>query len=117
MSAALAPFISFEDFLKVDIRLGVIVRVEPFPDARKPAFKLWIDFGSDIGVKTSSAQITVNYALGELLGRAVAAVVNFTPRQIGTFMSEVLTLGFPDSGGDVVLLSVDRPAPPGGRLI
>lgn len=116
MAEAAAPNISFEDFLKIDVRLGTVVRAEAFTDAIKPAFKLWIDFGAPLGVKKSSAQITKNYNLGELLGRRVAAVVNFAPRQIGNFMSEVLTLGMPDDAGDVVLLTVDRPAPNGGRL-
>ena len=108
--------ISFDDFLKVDVRVGTVVRAEPFPEARKPAYKLTIDFGPEIGVKRSSAQVVANYRLGELLGRRVAAVVNFPPRQIGPFMSEVLCLGFPDPRGEVVLVSVDRAVPNGGRL-
>jgi len=108
--------ISFEDFLKTDIRVGTIIAVESFPDARKPAFKLKIDFGETIGVKKSSAQITKYYTRDTLLGRQIAAVVNFPPRQIGPFMSEVLTLGFPDATGDVVLVAVERPVPNGGRL-
>ena len=116
MSSAPAERISFDDFLKVDIRVGQVVSAEPFPQARKPAFKLAIDFGPDIGVKTSSAQITVHYAPDQLVGRKVAAVVNFPPRQIGPFMSEVLTLGFPDAAGEVVLVGVDREVPVGGRL-
>ncbi|MFG1480731.1 tRNA-binding protein [Xanthobacter sp. V4C-4] len=108
--------ISYDDFQKVDIRIGTIVSVEPFPEARKPAYKLGIDFGPDIGVKRSSAQITVHYAPADLLGRQVAAVVNFPPRQIGPFMSQVLTLGFPDADGAVVLVAPTRPVPNGGRL-
>ncbi|MCG8442053.1 MAG: tRNA-binding protein [Caulobacterales bacterium] len=114
--AAPAGRITFDDFEKVDIRLGTVVRAETFPEARKPAFKLWIDFGPAVGVKTSSAQITARYEPGELIGRRVAAVVNFSPRQIGPFLSEVLTLGFPDASGEVVLVTVDRPVPDGGRL-
>ena len=116
MSGPAAARINFDDFLKVDIRIGQVVRADPFPEARKPAWKLAIDFGPDIGVKTSSAQITVHYSADQLLGRKVAAVVNFPPRQIGPFLSEVLTLGFPDAAGEVVLLGVDRDVPLGGRL-
>ena len=116
MSGEPAPTIGFDDFLKVDIRLGVIVEAEPFPEARKPAFKLRIDFGPEIGVRRSSAQITEHYRLEELVGRKVAAVVNFPARQIGPVKSEVLTLGFPDADGKVVLVGVDREAPIGGRL-
>lgn len=112
----IAPQIGFEDFLKVDIRVGQIIQAEPFLEARKPAYRLTIDFGPDIGVKRSSAQITENYSLEQLQGRKVAAVVNFPPRQIGPMMSEVLTLGFPDANGHVVLLGVDRDLPLGGRL-
>jgi tRNA-binding protein len=108
--------ISFADFERVDIRLGTIVGVEPFPEARKPAFKLRIDFGSEIGIKRSSAQITVHYTPESLLGRQVAAVVNFPPRQIGPFMSEVLTLGFPDANGAVVLVQPSLAVPNGGKL-
>jgi tRNA-binding protein len=108
--------ISFDDFEKVDIRIGTIVGVEPFPEARKPAFKLRIDFGSVIGVKKSSAQITKHYTTEMLLGRQVAAVVNFPPRQIGPFMSEVLTLGFPDEDGGVVLIGPSLVVPNGGKL-
>ena len=108
--------ITFDDFKKVDVRVGQVLAVDPFPEARKPAWKLTIDFGPDIGVKKSSAQITVHYSREQLLGRKVAAVVNFPPRQIGPFMSEVLTLGFPDAAGEVVLIGVDRDVPQGGRL-
>lgn len=108
--------ISFDDFLKVDVRLGRILKAEPFPEARKPAYKLTVDFGPEIGVKRSSAQVTEHYTTDELAGRPVAAVVNFPPRQIGPFMSEVLCLGFPDADGKVVLVTVDRDAPIGGRL-
>jgi tRNA-binding protein len=108
--------ISFDDFEKVDIRIGTIVGVEPFPEARKPAFKLQIDFGDKIGIKKSSAQITKHYSIETLMGRQVAAVVNFPPRQIGPFMSEVLTLGFPDTEGGVVLIGPSLPVPNGGKL-
>ncbi|KZE27511.1 tRNA-binding protein [Chelatococcus daeguensis] len=108
--------ITFDDFLKIDIRVGTIVEIAPFPEARKPAFKLVIDFGGDIGRRKSSAQITQNHAPEDLVGRQVLAVVNFAPRQIGPFMSEVLTLGVPDAAGNVMLIGPDRPVPNGGRL-
>lgn len=114
--APAAPTISFDQFLAVDIRVGTIVAAEPFPEARKPAFRLTIDFGPAIGVKRSSAQITENYTLEQLIGMQVAAVVNFPPRQIGPMMSEVLTLGFPDAAGNVMLFSPTSPVPDGGRL-
>lgn len=113
---AVADLIGFDDFEKVDIRVGQVLAAEPFPQARKPAYRLTIDFGPEIGVRKSSAQITVHYTLDQLVGRKVAAVVNFPPRQIGPFMSEVLTLGFPDADGAVVLVGVDRDVPLGGRL-
>ena len=111
-----AAQIGYDDFLKVDVRVGRVVSADAFPEARKPAYKLTIDFGPDIGLKRSSAQITTHYARDELVGRKVAAVVNFAPRQIGPFMSEVLTLGFPDEAGEVVLIGVDREVEIGGRL-
>lgn len=111
-----AEAITFDDYLRVDIRVGTVVRAEPFPQARKPAIRLWIDFGPGIGVKASSAQITVHYAPDRLIGRQVAGVVNFPPRQIGPMLSEVLTLGFADDAGAVVLFSPDHPVPNGSRL-
>lgn len=108
--------IAFDDFLKVDIRVGTVIAAEPFPEARKPALKLTIDFGGDIGVKRSSAQITRHYTPESLVGKQVMAVVNFPPRQIGPFMSQVLTLGVPDADGEVVLLRPSLPVPEGGRM-
>ena len=111
-----AEAIDFDQFLAVDIRIGTVVSVEPFPEARKPAYKLAIDFGPAIGIKKSSAQITERYGLDDLPGRQVAAVVNFPPRQIGKFMSEVLTLGFADEAGAVILFAPDHTVPNGSRL-
>ena len=108
--------ITYADFEKVDIRVGRITRAEPFPEARKPAFKLWVDFGGEIGEKRSSAQITAHYDPATLIGRQVLAVVNFPPRQIGKVMSEVLVLGVPDAAGEVVLISPDLEVPLGGRM-
>lgn len=108
--------ISFDDFLKVDIRVGQVVRAEPYPEARKPAIKLWIDFGPEIGEKRSSAQITAHYAPELLVGKQVLAVVNFPPRQIGKFMSEVLVLGVSDPDGGIVLVAPDQAVPVGGRM-
>ena len=114
--ALVADAIAFDDFLRVVIRIGTILSAEPFPEARKPAYKLVIDFGPVIGTKKSSAQIVDRYAIEELPGRQVAAVVNFPPRQIGKFMSEVLTLGFADEAGAVILFAPDRAVPNGSRL-
>jgi len=108
--------ISFDDFLRVDVRVGRVTRAEPFPEARKPAIKLWIDFGPELGEKKTSAQITVHYTPEALIGRQVLAVVNFPPRQIGKFMSEVLVLGLPDENGAVVLIGPGHEVPLGGRL-
>ena len=108
--------ISFDDFLKVDVRVGQIIRAEPYPEARKPAIKLWVDFGDELGEKKSSAQITRHYTPEQLIGKKVMGVVNFPPRQIGKFMSEVLVLGVPDTDGEVVLLVPDKDIPVGGRL-
>lgn len=116
MADGLAPRIEFESLRKIDIRVGTIVSAEAFPEARKPAYKLKIDFGKNVGVRKSSAQITKLYTLDQLIGRQVAAVVNFPPRQIGKFMSEVLVLGFPDAEGAVSLVSVNPVVPNGGRL-
>ncbi len=110
------PTIGYDEFRKVDIRVGTIVGVEPFPEARRPAVKLTIDFGPAIGLRRSSAQITVHYDVDRLVGRQVAAVVNFPKKQIGKFLSEVLVLGFPDGAGEVVMIAPDKPVPNGGRL-
>lgn len=108
--------ITFDDFLKVDIRVGKVVRAEPYPEARKPAIKMWVDFGDEIGEKKTSAQVTAHYTPETLVGKQVLAVVNFPPRQIGKFMSEVLVLGLPDEEGEVVLLTSDKDVPIGGRM-
>jgi tRNA-binding protein len=108
--------IGYDDFARVDIRVGTILAAEPFPEARRPAYKLSVDFGAAIGIKRSSAQLTTHYRCEALIGRQVAAVVNVAPRQIGKFLSEVLVLGFPDEAGAVVLIGPDRPVPNGGKL-
>ena len=108
--------ISFDDFMKVDVRKGTVVRAEPYPEARKPAIKMWVDFGEEIGVKQSSAQVTVHYTPETLVGKSVMGVVNFPPRQIGKFISEVLVLGVPDADGAVVLMTPDKDVPNGGKL-
>ena len=108
--------IDFDDFLRVDIRKGTVVNAKPFPEARKPAIKLWVDFGEALGIRKSSAQITKHYTPEGVIGKDVMAVINFPPRQIGKFMSEVLVLGVPDETGEVVLLTPDHPVPDGGRL-
>jgi tRNA-binding protein len=108
--------ISFDDFARIDIRVGTITAVEPYPEARKPAYKLTVDFGQEIGTRRSSAQITRHYEIDSLVGRQVAAVINFPPKQIGKFRSEVLVLGFPDASGEVVLIQPERQVPNGGRL-
>jgi tRNA-binding protein len=113
MGSAMA---TMDDFDRLDIRVGVVTDAQPFPEARKPAIRLWIDFGGELGVKRSSAQVTEHYTTGQLIGRQVLAVVNFPPRQIGPFISEVLTLGVPDPNGAVVLLAPDQPVPNGGRM-
>jgi tRNA-binding protein len=116
MSSAAPATIAYDDFARVDIRVGTIVEAEPFPEARRPAYRLRVDFGPAIGIKRSSAQITRHYAVEELVGRQVAAVVNFPPKQIGPIRSEVLVLGFPDETGEVVLVSVTHKVPNGGKL-
>ncbi len=112
----MAETISWSDFERVDIRVGTVIQAEPYPEARKPAIKLWVDFGEPLGVKKTSAQLTVHYTPEALIGRQVAAVVNFPPRQIGKFMSEILVLGMPDADGAVVLLRPDQVVPNGGRM-
>ena len=112
----MADEITFDEFLKVDIRVGTVLRAEPFPEARKPAIKLWVDFGPEIGTRKTSAQITDHYQVEDLPGRQVAAVVNFPPKQIGKFMSEILVLGFPDAQGGVVMIGPDLEVPNGGKL-
>jgi len=116
VDSAKAPEITFDDFMAVDIRVGRVLRAEPYPEARKPAIKLWVDFGPEIGEKKTSAQLTVHYTPESLVGRRVVGVVNFPARQIGKFMSEVLVLGVPDDNGAVVLLTPDKDVPLGGRM-
>ena len=116
MSEDIAPQITYDDFAGVDIRVGRVVRAEPYPEARKPAIKLWVDFGGDIGERRSSAQITHHYTPENVVGKQVLAVVNFPPRQIGKFISEVLVLGLPDAEGEVVLITPDKPVPLAGRM-
>jgi tRNA-binding protein len=111
-----AGTIEFDDFVKVDIRVGTIVKTEPYPEARRPAIKVWVDFGDELGVRKASAQVTAHYTCDDLIGRQVAAVVNFPPKQIGKFMSEILVLGFPDGAGEVVLVVPDQRVPNGGRM-
>ena len=117
MPVPMADEISFEDFQRVEIRVGTVVDAQPFPEARKPAIKLWVDFGGALGVRKTSAQITKHYKPDRLIGRQVVAVVNFPPRQIGPFLSEVLVLGVPDEAGEVVLLRPDLKVPDGGRML
>lgn len=116
MQNAAATQITYDDFTKVDVRVGTILRAEPYPEARKPAIKVWVDLGPEIGERKCSAQLTRHYDADRLIGRQVAAVVNFPPRQIGKFMSEILILGFPDADGEVVLVGPDQAVPNGGRL-
>ena len=116
MALAPPPLASIEDFLKLDIRVGTVTRAEPFPEARKPAIRLWVDMGEALGVKKSSAQITVHYKPEDLIGRQVMAVVNFPPRQIGPVLSEILVLGVSDAAGDIILLAPDQSAPNGSRM-
>ena len=111
-----AAFATIDDFHRLDIRVGTVVRAEPYPEARRPAIKVWVDFGAGIGVKQSSAQITAHYTPDALVGRQVLAVINFAPRKIGPFLSEILILGLPDGEGQVVLIGPDQPVPAGGRL-
>ncbi len=108
--------IGFDDFLKLDIRVGTVVKAESYPEAQRPAIKVWVDFGAELGVRKASAQVTAHYTIEDLIGRQVAAVVNFPPKQIGKFMSEILVLGFPDGDGEVVMIGPDKPVPNGGRL-
>ncbi len=108
--------VAYEDFVRLDIRVGTVIEAHPFPEARKPAYRLKVDFGPKLGVRQSSAQLTAHYRPDDLVGRQVAAVVNLPPRRIGPVRSEVLVLGFPDAGGDVVLVAPERPVPNGGRL-
>jgi tRNA-binding protein len=115
-SGAARAAVSYDDFEKIDVRVGTVIDARPFEGARKPAIQLWVDFGAPIGVRKSSAQITRYYTPQDVIGRQVAAVVNFPPRQIGKFMSEILVLGFPDSDGAVVMIGPDRPVPNGGKL-
>lgn len=116
MTGNMADTINYDDFARLDIRVGTVVRSEDFPEARTPAFKIWIDFGPGIGEKKTSAQVTRHYSHEQLAGRQVAAVINFPPRQIGKFMSEVLVLGFPDADGNVVMIGPDHKVPNGGKL-
>ena len=116
MSVKAQETITFNDFQKIEIRVGTIVDVQEFPEARRPAYKLWVDFGQEFGIRKTSAQVTKNYTKKSLMGRQVAAVMNFPSKQIGKFMSEILVLGFPDNSGEVVLISLDKTVPNGGRL-